>query len=198
MLLRYEWVGTWEVVDYRWVDYRWVDFWEVVGPSGLEVVSYGYSPWEEYRGEEGEYIWTGGEWERIGEVRKRTDVPLQKSLDDRSRKQHTKGHLLIMMPYCDMMWSSRVAVCFGMFAKELMWPDMVIPLIDTGSFSPPALKFRPTAQHILFDYLCFTTSNILSLLARALDWLSAPLNMSNVHGNCALVVKYAPSRLMVL
>jgi hypothetical protein len=37
MLLRYEWVGTREVVDYQGVD-----LWGVVGPSGLEVVGYGY------------------------------------------------------------------------------------------------------------------------------------------------------------
>jgi hypothetical protein len=72
MLLRYERVGTREVNNYRWVD-----FWEVVGPSGLEVVGYRYGPWKWYRGEDREYIWTGGEWERIGEVRKRMDVPLQ-------------------------------------------------------------------------------------------------------------------------
>jgi hypothetical protein len=29
-----------------------------------------------------EYIWTGGEWERIGEVRKWTDVPLQQGLEE--------------------------------------------------------------------------------------------------------------------
>jgi hypothetical protein len=39
MLLRYERMGMQEVVDY-WS----VDFWEVVGPSGLEVVGYGYGP----------------------------------------------------------------------------------------------------------------------------------------------------------
>jgi hypothetical protein len=72
MPLRYERVGTREVVDY-W----WVDFWEVVGPSGLRVVGYRYGPWKWYRGDDREYIWTGGEWEKIGEVRKRTDVPLQ-------------------------------------------------------------------------------------------------------------------------
>jgi hypothetical protein len=40
MLLRYEWMGTQEVV----------------GPSGLEVVGFRYGPWRWYRGEEGEYI----------------------------------------------------------------------------------------------------------------------------------------------
>jgi hypothetical protein len=39
MLLRYEQMGTWEVVDYRGVDFR-----KVVGPLGLGVVSYRYSP----------------------------------------------------------------------------------------------------------------------------------------------------------
>jgi hypothetical protein len=43
---------------------------------GLEVVSYRYGPWKWYRGEDGEYIWIGGEWERRGEVRKWMDVPL--------------------------------------------------------------------------------------------------------------------------
>jgi hypothetical protein len=41
MPLRYERVGMREVDDYRLVD-----FWEVVGPSGLEVVGYRYSPWK--------------------------------------------------------------------------------------------------------------------------------------------------------
>jgi hypothetical protein len=45
--------------------------------SGLEVVGYRYSPWREYGGEEGEYLCTDRRWERIGGVRKRTDVPLQ-------------------------------------------------------------------------------------------------------------------------
>jgi hypothetical protein len=44
---------------------------------GLKVVSYRYGPWKWYRGEDGEYIWTGGEWEMRGEVRKWMDVPLQ-------------------------------------------------------------------------------------------------------------------------
>jgi hypothetical protein len=39
MLLRYKWVGTQEVVDYRRVD-----FWEVIGQSGLEVVGLRYDP----------------------------------------------------------------------------------------------------------------------------------------------------------
>jgi hypothetical protein len=46
MLLRYEQMGK-----------REVDFWAVTRPLDLEVVK-------------------GGEWERIGEVRKWTDVPL--------------------------------------------------------------------------------------------------------------------------
>jgi hypothetical protein len=46
MLLRYEQMGKQEV-----------DFWAVIRPSDLEVIG-------------------GGEWERIGKVRKRTDVPL--------------------------------------------------------------------------------------------------------------------------
>jgi hypothetical protein len=41
MLLKYERVGTRKVDDYRLVD-----FWEVVGPSGLEVVGYRYGPWK--------------------------------------------------------------------------------------------------------------------------------------------------------
>jgi hypothetical protein len=45
--------------------------------SGLEVLGYRCGPWREYRGEEGEYLCTDRRWERIGEVRKRTDVPLQ-------------------------------------------------------------------------------------------------------------------------
>jgi hypothetical protein len=45
--------------------------------SGLEVVGYRCGPWREYGGEEGEYLCTDRRWERIGEVRKRTDVPLQ-------------------------------------------------------------------------------------------------------------------------
>jgi hypothetical protein len=72
MLLRHERIGTQEVDDYRRVD-----FWEVVGPLGLEVVGYRYCPWREYRGEEEEYLCTDRRWERIGGVRKRTDVPLQ-------------------------------------------------------------------------------------------------------------------------
>jgi hypothetical protein len=78
MWLRYKWGGTQEVDDY-W----WVDFWKVVGLLGLEVVGYRYGPLTWYRGEDGEYIWTGGEWERRGEVRKRMDVPLQKVQDIR-------------------------------------------------------------------------------------------------------------------
>jgi hypothetical protein len=42
----------------------------------LEVVGYRYGPWREYRGEEEEYLCTDRRWERIGGVRKRTDVPL--------------------------------------------------------------------------------------------------------------------------
>jgi hypothetical protein len=45
--------------------------------SGLEVVGYRCGPWREYGGEEGEYLCTDRRWERIGEVRKRMDVPLQ-------------------------------------------------------------------------------------------------------------------------
>jgi hypothetical protein len=71
MWLRYEWGGMREVDDY-W----WVDFWTVVRPLGLEVISCRYGPWKWYRGEDGEYICTGVEWERRGEVRKWTDVPL--------------------------------------------------------------------------------------------------------------------------
>jgi hypothetical protein len=71
MRLRCEQGGTLEVDDY-W----WVDFWKVVRPLGLEVISYRCGPWTWYRGEDGEYIWTGGEWERRGEVRKWMDVPL--------------------------------------------------------------------------------------------------------------------------
>jgi hypothetical protein len=41
MWLKYVRVGTREVDDYRRVD-----FWEVVGPSGLEVVGYRYGPWK--------------------------------------------------------------------------------------------------------------------------------------------------------
>jgi hypothetical protein len=66
MQLRYERVGSQEV-----------DFWKVVGPPGLKVVGYRYGLWKWYRGEDGEYIWTGGEWEMRGEVRKLMDVPLQ-------------------------------------------------------------------------------------------------------------------------
>jgi hypothetical protein len=44
----------------------------------MEVVGFRCGPWRWYRGEEEEeYICTGGEWERRGEVRKWTDVPLQ-------------------------------------------------------------------------------------------------------------------------
>jgi hypothetical protein len=43
--------------------------------SGLEVVGY-RCPWREYGSEEGEYLCTDRRWERIGEVRKQTDVPL--------------------------------------------------------------------------------------------------------------------------
>ena len=104
-------------------------------------------------------------------------------LDDRSRKRHTKAHLLMMMPHWDMTWSRgwQCVLGLGMFAKELMWPDMVKVLIDAGSFPPlprnilPAC-FRLTTRHILFDYSCFTTSNILSLLAKVLDGLLTPLN----------------------
>jgi hypothetical protein len=43
---------------------------------GLKVIGYRYDPWRWYRGEDGEYIWTGGKWEIRGEVRKWTDVSL--------------------------------------------------------------------------------------------------------------------------
>jgi hypothetical protein len=56
MLLRHEQMGMWEVNNYQSVD-----FWEVIGPSGLEVVSFRYGLWKWYRGEDGEYIRTGGE-----------------------------------------------------------------------------------------------------------------------------------------
>jgi hypothetical protein len=55
--------------------------------SGLEVVGYRYGPWREYRGEEGEYLCTDRRWERIGGVRKLTDVPLQTTdLSGRSKE----------------------------------------------------------------------------------------------------------------
>jgi hypothetical protein len=56
--------------------YERVGMREVVGPSGLRVVGYGYCPWKWYRGDDREHIWTRGGWEKIGEVRKQTDVPL--------------------------------------------------------------------------------------------------------------------------
>jgi hypothetical protein len=51
MLLRYERRGTQEVDNY-WC----IGFWRVVGPSGLEVISFRCGPWRWYRSEEGEYI----------------------------------------------------------------------------------------------------------------------------------------------
>jgi hypothetical protein len=60
MLLRYEQIGTWEVDDYR--AWRSSAIGAVLGES---------------TGEEGEYLCTDRRWERIGGVRKRTDVPLQ-------------------------------------------------------------------------------------------------------------------------
>jgi hypothetical protein len=42
----------------------------------MEVISFRCGLWRWYRGEEEEYICTGGEWERRGEVRKWMDVPL--------------------------------------------------------------------------------------------------------------------------
>ena len=125
-----------------------------------------------------------------------------KYLDYRSGKWCTKGHSLTIMLHWDMMQSAGVAVCFGIFAKELMWPNIIIALVWHRSFSPlPRNVFytyiRPTTWHIHFDCLCFTTSNVLSLLAKVLNGLSTPVNISNVHGNWVLVIQCAPSSLMV-
>jgi hypothetical protein len=72
MLPSYEQRGRHEVDDNRWVN-----FWKVIRLSGLKVIGFRCGPWNWYRGGEGEYIWTRVEWERIGEVRKGTNVPLQ-------------------------------------------------------------------------------------------------------------------------
>jgi hypothetical protein len=56
MQLRYERMGMWEVNDY-W----WVNFWKVIGPSGLEVVGFRYSPRRWYR-------WGGGVHMNRGKV----------------------------------------------------------------------------------------------------------------------------------
>jgi hypothetical protein len=47
----------------------------------MEVVGFRCGPWRWYRGEDEEYIYTGGEWGRRGEVRKWTDVPLHRQND---------------------------------------------------------------------------------------------------------------------
>jgi hypothetical protein len=64
--------------------------------SGLEIVGYRCGPWREYGGE-GKYLCTDRRWERIGEVRKRTDVPLQCASLDRGIRRldlyiHREGH----------------------------------------------------------------------------------------------------------
>jgi len=67
------------------------------------------------------------------------------SLDDRSGKWYTKGCPLMIMLHWDMMWSAGVTVCFGIFAKELMWPHMIIALVWHRPFSP-------LSQNIFYTY----------------------------------------------
>jgi hypothetical protein len=95
MRLRYKKGGIREVNNY-W----WVDFWKVVRLSGLEVIGYRYGPWKWYRGENGEYIWTGVEWERRGEVRRWMDVPLHYLLFKSTASQHAR----IARRSPDLLW----------------------------------------------------------------------------------------------
>lgn len=125
-----------------------------------------------------------------------------KSPGDRSGKWCIKGHTLTIMLHWDMMQSTGAAVCFGIFAKELMWPNIVIASVWHISFFLLLWNIfytyiRPTAWYIYLNDLCFTTSNVLSLLAKMLNGLSTPVNRSNVHGYWVHAIQHAPSRLMV-
>jgi hypothetical protein len=66
---------------------------------GLKVVGYRYGPWKWYRGEDREYIWTGGEWEMRGEVRKWTDVLLQGQSTKDIHRNAVPSLLVPSLPY---------------------------------------------------------------------------------------------------
>jgi hypothetical protein len=139
MRLRYEWSGSREVDKY-W----WVDFWKVIGPSGLKVVGYRYGPWRWYRGEDGEYIWTGGEWEMRGEVRKWTDVPLHHLCLSKTRSSPP-----LVLSHINLHFSSELSSCI--FVTLVILAFIFHPYLHQKSLML-LLSDTSTLVHHLSDY----------------------------------------------